>query len=251
MNVSGDRRTALITGAAGGLGAATARLLAPEHDLSLVDIRKEELARVASEAETFGARVQVLVADLEQVDECDRVVATTISAFGHLDILVNAAAILARRPLEDVTPEHFDRIFHINTRAPYFLTRAAIRDMEKRSWGRVVNVTSTGVYTGGMNMTSAPYEASKGAVAVLTKMYARHGASRGVLVNTVTPGGMETDMLLLGTAPELLDEIRTLIPLGRLADPIEVARIIKWLVSDDASYATGAEFDITGGISMH
>ncbi len=125
-------------------------------------------------------------------------------------------------------------------------------DMASRGWGRIVNVTSTGVYEGGFTMTSAIYEASKGAVAVLTKMLSRHGAPDGILVNTVCPGGMRTRMLLEETSPELVAKAeREMIPLRRLAEPVEVARIIAWLVSDQNTYATGAEFDITGGIALH
>jgi 3-oxoacyl-[acyl-carrier protein] reductase len=101
-------------------------------------------------------------------------------------------------------------------------------------------------------MTSALYEASKGAVAVLTKMLSRHGAESGVLVNTVCPGGMRTGMLLNETSPELVAKAeREMIPLHRLAEPKEVAQIIAWLVSDLNTYATGAEFDITGGLALH
>ena len=94
-----------------------------------------------------------------------------------------------------VTPQDFDEVFHINALAPLLLARAAMPDMASRGWGRIVNVTSTGVYEGGFTMTSAIYEASKGAVAVFTKMLSRHGAPHGVLVNSVCPGGMRTRML--------------------------------------------------------
>jgi NAD(P)-dependent dehydrogenase (short-subunit alcohol dehydrogenase family) len=101
-------------------------------------------------------------------------------------------------------------------------------------------------------MTSAIYEASKGAVAVLTKMLARHGASDGILVNTVCPGGMRTGMLLDETSPDLVAKAeREMIPLHRIADPAEVGRMVAWLVSDLNTYATGAEFDVTGGLALH
>ena len=123
-------------------------------------------------------------------------------------------------------------------------------DMAKRKWGRVVNITSVGVYRGGMRMTSAPYEASKGAISVFTKMYANHGALDGILVNTVCPGMMATPMLLETTSKEILDEIALDTPLKRMADPIEVARMIVWICSDKNTYSTGATFDINGGWVM-
>jgi 3-oxoacyl-[acyl-carrier protein] reductase len=249
-NQTSGRRVAIVTGAAGGLGSATARLLAERgHDMALVDVREDALKEVADKLAP-GVRVETIAADLSNPADCERVVAETIVRLGRVDILVNAAAVLARRALDDVTAESFDRIFNINARAPFFLARAAIRDMETRGWGRIVNVTSTGVYEGGVNMTSAPYEASKGAVAVFTKMFAKFGAPKGILVNTVCPGGMRTSMLLDGTPADVVKGIEAKIPVGRLADPVEVARIIVWLSGDEASYATGATFDINGGLVM-
>jgi NAD(P)-dependent dehydrogenase (short-subunit alcohol dehydrogenase family) len=246
-----DKRVAIVTGAAGGLGSAVASLLAESgHNLALVDVRGDGLTKLAADLRAHDAKVEVLVADISSIADCERVVAETVAKLGRVDILVNAAAILARRALDDVTEESFDKIFSVNCRAPYFLTRAAVRDMEKRRWGRVVFITSTGVYEGGMNMTSAPYEASKGAVAVFTKMFAKHGAPNGILVNAVCPGGMRTSMLLDGTPADVVKQIEARIPLGRLADPIEVGRMVVWLTSDEASYATGGTFDINGGLVM-
>ena len=125
-------------------------------------------------------------------------------------------------------------------------------DMASRGWGRIVNVTSTGVYEGGFTMTSALYESSKGAVAVLTKMLAKHGIPDNILVNAVCPGAMRTRMLTDQTSPELLEKIeREILPIGRIADPSEIAQMVVWLISDLNTYATGSEFDITGGVALH
>jgi 3-oxoacyl-[acyl-carrier protein] reductase len=246
------KRVAMITGAAGGLGSAVARLLAEtNHDLALVDLPGDGLTTLSLELQTLTANIETLPADLGNVAECERVVSQTIRRFGRLDILVNAAAILARAELDDVTPESFDRIFHVNARAPFFLMRAAMRDMAKRRWGRIVSFTSIGVYQGGEKMTSAPYEATKGAVSVFTKMFAKFGAPDGILVNSVCPGAMKTQMILKGTPPEILNNIREATPLKRIAEPIEVARMVAWLCGDENSYATGATFDIVGGWVMH
>jgi NAD(P)-dependent dehydrogenase (short-subunit alcohol dehydrogenase family) len=247
-------RVAIITGAGGGLGGAVAGLLADAggYRLSLVDNRAEALAPVVADLRARGVDAEPLVTDLGVADDAERVVPRTLERFGRVDVLVNAAAILHRQTFDEVTPKDFDAVFHINTLAPFLLCRAAMPDMASRGWGRIVNVTSTGVYEGGFTMTSAVYESSKGAVAVLTKMLSRHGAPDGILVNTVCPGGMRTRMLLEETSAELVAKAeREMIPLRRLADPVEVARIIAWLVSDQNTYATGAEFDITGGIALH
>jgi 3-oxoacyl-[acyl-carrier protein] reductase len=242
-----DQRVAIITGAAGGLGSAVAALLdADGLRTALVDSDAAGLGDVAAQL----GQATPLTADLADPAECERVVAEVIATLGRVDILVNSAAILSRRSLEDATPEHFDHVFAVNARAPFFLSRAAMRDMATRRWGRIVNVTSTGVYEGGMTMTSAAYESSKGAVAVFTKMYAKEGAKHGVLVNALCPGGMRTQMLLRDTPPSILEAVEARIPLRRLGEPVEMARMIQWLVSDLNTYATGATFDINGGIVM-
>jgi NAD(P)-dependent dehydrogenase (short-subunit alcohol dehydrogenase family) len=248
------RRVAIITGAGGGLGGAVARLLAEagDHRLSLIDNRREALESIAAEITAMGTEAEALVTDLGVAAEAEAVVPATIARFGRVDILVNAAAILHRRGFDEVTPVDFDDVFHINAFAPFILARAAMPDMASRNWGRIVNVTSTGVYEGGFTMTSALYEASKGAVAVFTKMLSRHGAGHGILVNTVCPGGMRTGMLLNETSAELVAKAeREMIPLRRIADPAEIGRMVAWLVSDLNTYATGAEFDITGGLALH
>jgi NAD(P)-dependent dehydrogenase (short-subunit alcohol dehydrogenase family) len=232
-------RVAIVTGAGGGLGSAVARLLAETGDyrLCLVDNRRNAVEPVADEVRALGA---------------ESVLPHTLDRFGRVDALVNAAAILHRRDFDAVTPKDFDDVFRVNTLAPFLLARAAMPDMASRGWGRIVNITSTGVYEGGFTMTSALYEASKGAVAVLTKMLSRHGAADGILVNTVCPGGMRTGMLLNETSPELVAKAeREMIPLHRIADPAEIGRMVVWLLSDLNTYATGAEFDITGGLALH
>jgi NAD(P)-dependent dehydrogenase (short-subunit alcohol dehydrogenase family) len=244
-------RVALVTGAGGGLGSNVARLLAASgHDVVLVDVNQDPITKLAEELGTFGVKIKSVPADLTLSSECLRVVKQTIDTFGQIDILVTAAATLSRTPPEKVTDESFEKIFGLNSRAVFYLCREAMADMVKRKWGRIVTVTSTGVYEGGMNMTSALYEASKGAVSVFTKMFAKAGAANGVLVNALCPGGMRTAMLLEGTPAQVVKDVEARIPLGRLADPIEMARMIVFLVGDEASYITGATFDVNGGLVM-
>lgn len=244
-------RVALVTGAAGGLGSQVATLFAKQGlDVALVDLKDDALQSVISEIGDVSGNLIAIPADLADVPQCEGVVTDTIAQLGKVDILVNTAAVLERCELDDMTPEHFDRIFNINARAPFFLARSAMANMAKRKWGRVVNITSVGVYIGGARMTSAPYEASKGAMSVFTKMYANHGAPDGILVNTVCPGMMATPMLLDGTSQAILDEITQLTPLNRMADAVEVARMIVWICGDENTYATGATFDINGGWVM-
>ncbi len=152
-------RVAIVTGAGGGLGSAVARLLAEAggYRLSLVDNRREAVEDVADEVRALGVEVEALAVDLGAAEAASAVVPRTIARFGRVDALVNAAAILHRREFDDATPADFDAVFHINTLAPFLLARAAMPDMATRGWGRIVNVTSTGVYQGGFTMTSAQH----------------------------------------------------------------------------------------------
>jgi NAD(P)-dependent dehydrogenase (short-subunit alcohol dehydrogenase family) len=121
-------------------------------------------------------------------------------------------------------------------------------DMRQRGWGRIVNVTSVGVHTGGFSATSAVYEATKAALGSLTKTLARHGAAHGILVNAVAPGGIRTRMMVDETPPRLLAAFERDVPLGRLATPAEVAEVVAFLTGEEAAYVTGATFDVNGGV---
>ena len=240
-------RVSLVTGAAGGLGAAVAGLLAARGPVVLVDVSADRLAGVAT---TIGDAATTIQADLSDVADCERVVAETIARLGRVDILVNAAAILARTPLEDADADSFARVFDTNCRSVFFLCREVIADMEPRGWGRIVNVTSVGVHVGGYSITSALYEATKGAVEVFTKTFARYAAPKGILVNAVAPGAMRTPMITDETPVDVLDAFVATIPAGRIAEPDEVAHVVAFLTSDDASYVVGATFDVNGGLAM-
>jgi NAD(P)-dependent dehydrogenase (short-subunit alcohol dehydrogenase family) len=240
-------RVSLVTGAAGGLGAAVASLLAPRGPVVLVDLSAERLGRVTT---AIGDAATPIQADLSDVADCERVVAETIARFGRVDILVNAAAILARTPLEDADAGSFARVFDTNCRSVFFLCRAVFPDMESRGWGRIVNVTSVGVHVGGYSITSALYEATKGAVEVFTKTFARYAAPKGILVNAVAPGAMRTPMITAETPEDVLESFVRTIPAGRIAEPEEVAHVVAFLTSDEASYVVGATFDVNGGLAM-
>jgi NAD(P)-dependent dehydrogenase (short-subunit alcohol dehydrogenase family) len=240
-------RVSLVTGAAGGLGAAVAGLLAARGPVALVDLSAERLDHVAT---AIGDAATPIRADLSDVADCKRVVAETIARLGRVDILVNAAAILARTPLDAADTGTFARVFDTNCRSVFFLCREVLPDMESRGWGRIVNVTSVGVHVGGYSITSALYEATKGAVEVFTKTFARYAAPKGILVNAVAPGAMRTPMITDETPEDVLEAFVGTIPAGRIAEPEEVAHVVAFLTSDEASYVVGATFDVNGGLAM-
>ena len=240
-------RVAVVTGAAGGLGSVVARTLSARGDLVVAVDVNEPLLRNAVDG---LAHVDTVRADLGEWDECDRLVPDLVARYGRVDILVNCAAVLQRTELDAVTPEVFARVFNVNCRAVFVLTRAAVGDMERRRWGRIVNVTSIGVHTGGYSITSALYEATKGAVMSFTKTFARYAAPRGILINSVAPGGMRTQMLTQQTPADVLEAVERDIPVGRLAEPEEVAGVVAYLTGVENTYAVGATFDVNGGAAM-
>jgi NAD(P)-dependent dehydrogenase (short-subunit alcohol dehydrogenase family) len=245
---SPDQRTAVVTGAAGGLGLAVAELLLERGtQVSMVDV---DAQRLSEASDRLRGEPQALLADLSRTAECDRVIAEAEMHWGRIDILVNCAAIVHRVDLFELDEATFSRIIDTNLRSVFWLCRGVIPGMEERRWGRIVNLTSVGVHTGGYRLTSAVYEATKAGVGNLTKTLARALASNGILVNSVAPGAMRTRMILDETPADVLEEVARDIPLGRLGEPLEVAEVVVFLASDRNTYVTGATFDANGGLIM-
>jgi NAD(P)-dependent dehydrogenase (short-subunit alcohol dehydrogenase family) len=244
-------RAVLITGAAHGLGAAVARsFVAQGARLTLLDRDGEALRR---EAEALGleeSRLLVEIVDLEDSAAYDGVVARTSDRFGGLDVLVNNAAMLQRMPMDAVTSEDFERALRVNLVAPYFLARAAIAQMRQRGrGGRIVNVASMAGRTGGV-ADIHPYAASKGGLLAVTKSLAKAVAADGILVNAILPSNIESAMLRDVFPPEAIARTLSQVPLGRTAEPAEVAELVLWLSSDACGYVTGVNWDINGGWYM-
>jgi NAD(P)-dependent dehydrogenase (short-subunit alcohol dehydrogenase family) len=245
---SEQQRAALVTGAAGGLGLAVARLLLQQGmRVSLVDLDAD---RLASAADGLPGATHLISADLSRTEDCDRAFAEATSRWGRVDVLVNCAAILRRIDLADLDEATFEHIINTNLRSVFWLCRNVMTGMGERGYGRIVNVTSVGIHTGGYSLTSAVYESTKGAIHHFTKTLARSLAPQGILVNSVAPGGMATRMILDETPLEVLSAVMEDIPLRRLAEPAEVAEFIAFLASDRNTYASGASFDVNGGVAM-
>lgn len=236
-----DGKVALITGGARGQGAAEVRAFTAEGATVIVaDVLVDEAKQVASEC---GAAAVPVALDVTDERNWERVAAEIRSEHGRLDVLVNNAGILALTPIETTSLADYERVVAVNQTGVFLGMRAAIPLMEGNG-GSIVNVSSVGGLAG-MPMMFA-YVASKFAVRGMTRTAAVELAPRGIRVNSVHPGGVETPMLQeLGLPPDLMTQAA---PLGRLARPEEVAALVLFLASDESSYCTGSEFVVDGGL---
>jgi len=240
-------RVALVTGAGGGIGAATARRLAGEGAAVLVtDVADDAGKRVAAEITADGGRAAYAHLDVTSEDEWEAAVAGAIADFGGLDILVNNAGLVDLAGIEETSLADWRRTIEIDQTGVFLGMKAAAAALAASGHGSVINISSVFGASGGFGVSPA-YHAAKGAVRTLTKNIALHWASRGVRVNSVHPGFIDTPMLdpVRGTPAE--HAVTRLTPLGRLGQPAEVAAGVAYLASDDASFVTGLELYIDGG----
>jgi 3-oxoacyl-[acyl-carrier protein] reductase len=242
-------RVAIVTGAARGIGEATARLLSQRGaSVAVVDLLTAEAENVAESIRTAGGRAHAFTCDVSRPDAVDNLVGEVVSTFGRVDILVNNAGICPRIALDDMTEEWFDKIIGVNLKSVFFLSRAAARDMRQRNWGRIVNISSTGGRVGGL-FRATVYGASKAGILSMTKSLAREFAPYNILVNAVAPGGVDTPMMQMGGEEGLRKYVET-IPLRRLAKPDEIAQSILHLCLEETTWVTGATLDVNGGVVM-
>ncbi|MCU1396133.1 MAG: Short-chain dehydrogenase/reductase [Ilumatobacteraceae bacterium] len=249
-----DRRRAIITGAARGIGAEIARTYAAEGaELVLIDIAADEVHELAKTLECESA-----VVDLADAAATARVMTEAIELLGGVDLLVNNAGILKMAPILDMTIENWDLTFDINVRAMFVTTQVAGRAMRAQveaghtiggSGGRIINMASMGGKLGSPNQ--AHYAASKSAVIAFTRVSAMELGCHGINVNCICPGYVLTEMGAATRTPEMVAAWSAKSPLGRLAETSDVANMALFLASDDASYCTGQAMNVSGGMVMH
>ena len=237
-------KVAIVTGASAGIGRAIAERLAQEGASVVVNYGKsadKAKAVVAGIASKGGKAVEVQ-ADVSKIADVRRLVRETVQRFGRLDILVNNAGIALFKPLSETTEQEFDQIFALNAKGPYFAMQEAANLIE--DGGRMVNISTDGTHMGFPGVTA--YLGTKGALEQFTKGLAHELASRGVTVNTVSPGFTETAML-----PDAFREMGTqMSPLKRLGTPEDIADVVAFIVSDQARWLTGQNIHTSGGVVM-
>ncbi len=244
-----DGKVAFISGGARGIGAAEARLFAQEGaKVAIGDILDNEGRSVEAEINDSGGECLYIHLDVTDETNWQAAVSSTISRFGALHILVNNAGIGGIGGLvEDTTVEDWERVMDINGKGVFLGTKAAIPEMRKAGGGSIINISSQlGIVA--TDNTSPQYHASKGAVRILTKSTAIQYAGEGIRANSVHPGPVVTAMTERRREdPKAYALMRSRIPLGRFAEPIEIANAVLYLASEESSYITGSELVVDGG----
>ncbi|NJK48327.1 3-oxoacyl-[acyl-carrier-protein] reductase [Candidatus Gracilibacteria bacterium] len=241
-------RVAIVTGASRGIGRAVALALAEQGAKVVINYASSSTAadEVVKTIREMGEDAIVLQADVSKADQVDKLIEQTQEKFGRIDILVNNAGITRDTLLLRMKPEDWQAVIDLNLTGVFLCTRAVSKIMLKQRSGRIINIASVAGQMG--NPGQANYSAAKAGVIGFTKTVAKELASRGVTVNAVAPGFIETDMTSNLTNTE---EILKLIPLGRYGKPEEIAGMVRFLAADSAAaYITGQVFNVDGGMVM-
>ena len=243
-----QNKVAIVTGAARGIGEATARELGRERaKVVLCDIDLDLAEQVAASIRADGGEAMAFGYDIAKPELAEQLVQDTVNKYERLDILVNNAAICPRIPIEAMTEAVFDRIINVNLKAVFFLSRAAAEQMKRHRWGRIVNMASTAARVGGLKNATV-YGASKAGILAMSKSLARHYAPDNILVNVISPGAVDTRLMEM-TSTERATFVEQ-VPLKRMAPPAEIAQVIAFFCSNKASFTTGATIDVNGGVLM-
>jgi 2-dehydro-3-deoxy-L-rhamnonate dehydrogenase (NAD+) len=239
-------RVAVVTGGARGLGYSIAKLIVQSGaSVSLWDIDAVKLADAAKQLAGHGGTVDTAALDLTESASVQAAAEATVARFGKIDILINNAGITGGNAATwEIDPAAWRRVIDVNLVGPFLTSRSVVPVMLRLGYGRIVNVASVAGKEG--NPNASHYSASKAGLIGLTKSLGKELATRGILVNCVTPAAANTDLFAQMT-PQHIDYMRSKIPMNRFVEPQEVASLVCWLASEDCSFSTGAVFDISGG----
>lgn len=242
-----SNKIAIITGSSRGIGEEIAKVLA-KSGVSVVinySASKDSADRVVSDITASGGRAIAIKADVSKPEQVASLFDTVISQFGKVDILINNAGTILYRTIENTTDSDFDHILSVNVKGTFNTLREAASRLENN--GRIINFSSS--TTKLMLPTYGAYCATKGAVEQLTRVFSKEVGLRGITVNTVSPGPTNTELFTEGKSQEVIDRLASMAAFGRIGEPIDIARIVLFLVSDEASWITGQNIGANGGFS--
>lgn len=241
-------QTALVTGAAAGLGKViAAHLLEQGFQVVLTDV---DAARAQQAADALDDdNVLALGLDIRQPEDFTRALDATVARFGSLEVLVNNAALTLATPVMEIGVDEFDRVISTNLRGTFVGCQTLGRYFAAQGYGRIINLASLAGQNGG-TASGAHYAASKGGILTLTKIFARELSKSGVTVNAIAPGPMDSPMVHALVPEEKMAGLLQMIPVGKLGEPEFIAQAVALLASPQASFVTGATWDINGGLFM-
>jgi len=245
-------KVALVTGASSGIGRATAEALAANGASVAINFLRNEVGANAARAEivSAGGSAIVVQADVTRASEVQALTERTVAEFGPIDILVNnAGSLVERLKILELTEERWDEVIDLNLKSAFLCSKAVAASMIERKTGAIINVSSIAGRTGGA-LGSIHYSAAKGGLITFTKGLAKELAPFGIRVNAVSPGVIDTPYHEEFSSPEMMKTYTGMIPLGRIGEPAEVARVICFLASDAAGYLAGETIEINGGMFM-
>lgn len=246
-----DGKTAIVTGAAKGLGKSMSIGLAKEGAIVLIcDIDVNEAKKTAEEIVNMGLIAKAVKMDVSNKTDIENAVREILNEWGKIDILVNNAGIVGRTNIFDTTEQEIDRILNINLKGVIFCSQIVAKSMIENKYGKIVNIASVAAKIGGGLFGTSIYAASKGGVISLTKGYAKELAPYGITVNAIAPGSIDTPLTTNGRTEEDLRNSAKKIPLGRRGRSEELEGAAVFLASDESSFITGATIDVNGGTLM-
>ncbi|MDP3093788.1 MAG: SDR family NAD(P)-dependent oxidoreductase [bacterium] len=243
-------KVALVTGARRGMGKVDALMMAKQGaKVAVTDIDLKECQAVVDEIIKQGGEAAAWKMDVTDKAEIDRVFDEVIKSWGRLDILVNNAGVYLSKMAMDMTEADWDKTLDINLKGQFFCAQRAAREMAKNKWGRIINIASIASGQVGVGvMASSHYTASKGGIIGMSETLALEWASLGINVNVIAPGAIDTPMIQeAGMSKEAMDAFLAGIPLKRIGKSEEIAAMVVFLASEEASYITGATFVVDGG----
>jgi acetoacetyl-CoA reductase len=245
-----DQQVALVTGGSGGIGSAISRRLATEYQTIACYFRNgnhDEARQWQMVQKRAGFNIEIIYANISNFEDCEALVASVKERFGRIDVLVNNAGVTCDSSLKKMTPQQWQQVIDSNLTGVFNMTRNVLPMMLEQGYGRIISISSINGRKGQFGQCN--YAATKSALYGFSKSLALEVASKGITVNTISPGYTKTSMLD-SVKEEILNAIIADIPVGRLAKPEEIAAGVAFLASSDAAFITGANLDINGGQYM-